>query len=67
MIFFNSRTKENKFWDWFTKKSNIYFKFEEDRENLFDELKVKTKSEIELKVIVSGALCRPRIGCHFWV
>jgi len=41
MIFFNSRTKENKFWDWFTKKSNIYFKFEEDRENLFDELKSK--------------------------
>ena len=34
-------TKEQTFWDWFSKKQEQYFDFEKNQEKLFDELNTK--------------------------
>jgi hypothetical protein len=41
MSIFGLKTKEQKFWDWFSKRSERYFEFEKEQENLFDELKLR--------------------------
>ena len=39
MRIFKLKNKELKFWDWFSERSEKYFEFEKDQENLFNELK----------------------------
>ena len=41
MSIFVFKTKEQKFWDWFSERSNQYFDFEKDQEKLFNELKLR--------------------------
>jgi hypothetical protein len=41
MSIFNLKTKEQKFWDWFSERSNQYFDFDKDQERLFNELKLR--------------------------
>jgi len=39
MSFFKRKSKEKKFWDWFSQHASIYFEFEKDQMNLFTQLK----------------------------
>lgn len=39
MGIFKRKSKAEKFWDWFSKRSDIYFHFEKDQTKLFSELK----------------------------
>jgi hypothetical protein len=41
MSIFVLKTKEKNFWDWFYKRSEQYFNFEKEQENLFNELKLR--------------------------
>jgi hypothetical protein len=41
MSIFKLKTKEQKFWDWFSEKSELYFDFENEQEKLFNELKLR--------------------------
>ena len=41
MSIFNLKTKEQKFWDWFSERSNQYFDFDKDQERLFNELNLR--------------------------
>jgi len=41
MSIFNLKNKEQKFWDWFSERSNQYFEFEKDQDKLFNELKLR--------------------------
>lgn len=38
---FEQKTKQKKFWAWFSKNSDLYFDFEKNREELFDTLNKK--------------------------
>jgi hypothetical protein len=41
MSIFVLKTKEQKFWDWFSERSGQYFDFEKDQEKLFRDLKLR--------------------------
>jgi hypothetical protein len=41
MSIFVFKTKEQKFWDWFSERSEHYFDFEKEQEKLFNELKLR--------------------------
>lgn len=41
MSIFEFKTREQKFWDWFSERSPQYFDFEKDQEKLFNELKYR--------------------------
>jgi hypothetical protein len=43
---FGQKTKEKKFWDWFSKNSDLYFDFEKNQEELFNTLNKKL-NEVE--------------------